>query len=143
MSNAAFGPFVQGILIGEIDLDTAVIKASFVRGYTLDATHKFVSQVVTAGGTLNGTSAALANVSVSATGVVDADDTTVTTTASAVDHGILVYQASAVTGGADVATSAQRVICYLDTGTGLPVQPGTGSTPITWSNGASKILKIG
>lgn len=143
MTNAAYGPGIQGLMTGEIDLDTAVLKAAFVRGYTFSSAHKFVSDVVAAGGVLNGTTAALATVSVSAAGVLDADDTSATTAASASNHGVLLFQASAVTGGADVAQSAQRVICYLDTGTGLPVAPGTGTTPIVWDNGANKILKIG
>lgn len=141
MANALFSTAAEGFIDGSIDLDTAVIKASFVRGYTYSASHKFVSDVTGAGGTLNGTSA-LASKTVTS-GVFDAADTTVTTTASAVDHGILLFQSSAVTGGADVAASAQRVIAWYDTGTGLPIQPGTGSTPITWDNGSSKILKIG
>lgn len=136
-----FTPGLEGWLKGEIDMDTAVIKASFVRGYTFSAAHKFVSDVTGAGGTINGTSAAL-TMSVTG-GTVDAVDTTATTVASAVDHGILVYQSSAVTGGADVAASAQRVVCYIDSGTGLPIQPGTGATPITWDNGTNKILKVG
>lgn len=136
-----FTPGIEGYLKGEIDFDTAVFKASFVRGYTFSAAHKFVSDVTGAGGTINGTSAAL-TVTVTG-GTVDASDTTVTTVASAVDHGILVYQASAVGGGADVAASAQRVVVYLDTGTGLPIQPGSGATPITWDNGTNKIFKVG
>lgn len=142
MANAAYSTFYDGIMTGAIDLDTAVIKCSFVRGYTFSATHSVVSDVTGAGGTVNGTSAALSSVTVSG-GVLDAADTSVTTTASAVNHGILIFQASAVTGGADVAASSQRLICYLDTGTGLPMQPGSGSTAITWDNGTNKILKIG
>ena len=142
MTNAYFTPAVEGFIAGEIDLDTAVIKAAFVRSYTFSASHKFVSDVTTAGGVLNGTSAALTTKTVTG-GVFDADDTTVTTTASAVNHGILLFQSSAVTGGADVAATAQRVIAYYDTGTGLPIQPGSGATPITWDNGTNKILKVG
>lgn len=141
MTNAAFTPFCEGILDGTIDLDTAVIKAAFIRGYTFNAAHKFMSDLL-ATGTLNGTPVALASVTVTG-GVLDAADSSITTTANATNHGIVIYQASAVTGGADVATSAQRVICYLDTGTGLPIQPGTGATPITWDNGTNKILKVG
>ncbi len=137
-----FTPAVEGFISGEIDLDTAVIKAAFVRSYTFSAAHKFVSDVTGAGGVLNGTSAALANKSITS-GVFDADDTTASTTASAVDHGILLFQSSAVTGGADVGAGSQRVIAYYDTGTGLPIQPGTASTAITWSSGANKILKVG
>lgn len=142
MSNAGFSTFYDGIMTGAIDLDTAVIKASFVRGYTFVATHTFVSDVTGAGGTLNGTTAALSSVTVSA-GVFNAANTTASTTASASNHGILIYQSSAVTGGADVAASAQRLICYLDTGTGLPLQPGTGTAAINWDTGTNKILKIG
>lgn len=137
-----YTPTVEGFISAEIDLDTAVIKAAFVRGYTFSAAHKFVSDVTGAGGTLNGTSAALTGKTITG-GVFDAADTTVTTVASAVNHGILLFQSSAVTGGADVAATAQRVIAWYDTGTDLPVQPGTGATPITWDNGASKILKVG
>lgn len=133
----------EGFITGQIDLDTAVIKAAFVRGYTFSAAHKFVSDVTGAGGgTINGASAALANKTIT-NGVFDADDTTVPTTASAVDHGILLYQSSAATGGADVADSAQRVIAWYDTGDDLPVQPGTGNTPIVWDSGTNKILKVG
>jgi hypothetical protein len=141
MTNAAFTPGIEGLMDGSIDLDTAVLKAAFVRSYTFSAAHKFVSDVTTAGGTLNGTSAALSSVTVTG-GVLDAADTSATTTASAVNHAIILFQASAVTGGADVASSAQRLIAYFDTGTGLPIQPGSGSTPITWDNGTNKILKI-
>jgi activator of HSP90 ATPase len=76
-------------------------------------------------------------------GVFNAANTSLTSSASAVNHGILIYQSSAVTGGADVAASAQRVICYLDTGTGLPIQPGAGTVLVTWDTGTNKIFKIG
>ena len=141
MANAYFNAAAEGFISGAIDLDTAVIKCAFVRGYTYDATDVFVSDVV-ATGTINGTSAALSSKTVTG-GVFDAADTTITTTASASDHGLLLFQSSAVTGGSDVAQSAQRVIAYYDTGTGLPAQPGTGDTPVTWSSGSSRILKVG
>jgi hypothetical protein len=136
-----FPTAITGIMTGAIDLDTGVLKAALVRGYTYDGTDSTVADVV-ATGTINGTSAALANVSVTA-GVLDADDTSVSATASATDHGILVFQASAVTGGADVAQDSQRVVAWYDTGTGLPIQPGTGTVDISWSSGTDRILKIG
>lgn len=142
MANTVYPGFKTGILNAEYDLNTASIKATFVRGYTYDSTDLTVADVVAGGGTLNGTSAALTTPTI-VDGVFDADDTTASTTASAVDHGILLFQASAVTGGADVAQSAQKLIAWLDTGTGLPIQPGTGSTPITWDSGANRIFKIG
>lgn len=142
MANGYFTPFTEGLLDATIDLDTAVIKVALVRSYTFSAAHKFVSDVTTAGGVLNGTSAALTTKTVTG-GVFDADDTSVSATASATNHGLLLFQASAVTGGADVAATAQRVIAYYDTGTGLPIQPGTGTVAVTWPAANPKILKVG
>lgn len=141
MTNAPFTGFLEGILDGSIDLDTAVIKVAFIRGYTFSAADKFMNAVL-ATGTLNGTPVALSSVTVTG-GVFDAADSSITTTANATNHSIIIYQASAVTGGADVATSAQRTCLWIDTGTGLPIQPGTGATPITWDNGTNKIAKVG
>jgi hypothetical protein len=141
VANAMFNTAREGLISGAIDIDTAVIKCALVRGYTFTTTHSTVSDVTGAGGTLNGTSAALANKSVTS-GTFDADDTTIDTTASASNHGILLFQSSAVTGGADVAASSQRVIAYYDTGTGLPVVPGTGTATITWSSGSDKIFRL-
>jgi hypothetical protein len=142
MANAVFDTFKEGVLNAAYDLNTATIKCSFVRGYTFSAAHAFVSDVTGAGGTLNGTSAALTTPTIT-NGVFDADDTSITTTANATNHGLLVFQSSAVGGGADVAASAQRVIAYFDTGTGLPIQPGSGAVTVTWDSGTNKILKIG
>lgn len=142
MANAVYPNAITGMMTGLIDLDTASIKAALVRGYTYSTAHTFVSDVTTAGGTLNGTSAALTTPVVTA-GAFNADNTTVSATASAVNHGVLVFQSSAVTGGADVASSAQRVIAYYDTGTGLMIQPGTGTVAINWDTGTNKIFKVG
>ena len=142
MTNAEFDPFNEGILDGTINLSTGTVKVALVRSYTYSAAHKFVSDVTGAGGVLNGTSAALANKTVTG-GVFDADDTSVTATASAVNHGLLLFQSSAAAGGADVAASAQRLIAYYDTGTGLPIQPGTGTVTVTWPAASPKILKVG
>lgn len=142
MANQVFDSFKTGIMTGLIDLDTGVLKVSLVRAYTFSAAHVFVSDVTTAGGVINGTSAALAGVTVTA-GVLDANDTTITTVANASNHTFLVYQASAVTGGADVAATAQRLIAYFDTGTNIPVVPGTGTVSLAWANTTNKIIKVG
>ena len=141
MANAVFNKFKEGVLGADYDLTVATVKCAFVRGYTFDATDEFVSDV-TATGTINGTSAALTTKSIT-NGVFDADNTSITTTANATDHGLLVFQSSAVGGGGDVAATAQRVIAWYDTGTGLPIQPGTGSVSVTWDDGTNRIVKIG
>jgi len=142
MANVLFAKAKQGFLDGSIDLDTAVIKASPIRGYTYSSSHSSVADVTGAGGTLHGTAATLASKTVT-DGVFDAADVTYTALASnATNHGILIYQASAVTGGADVAAASQRAIAYLDTGTNLPFQPNGGDITVAWDSGASKIFAL-
>ena len=145
MANALYDLGREGFLAGEIDWDTAVIKCSLVRGYTPAlTTHKFVSDVTGAGGTLVATSAALTSKTIAA-GVADAADVTFSAVAAgaAIPY-VLVFQASAVTGGADVATSAQRVIALIDSSTGvaLPVTPNGGDIVVQWDAGANKIFKL-
>lgn len=143
MANASYTPFKNGILTGGLyDLDTAVLKVALVGGYTFSATHTFMSEVTAAGGVVNGTPVTLTNPTVVA-GVFDADDVIINTTTSTNQHVLIVYQASAITGGADVAATAQRLLFYIDTGTNLPVVPGTGTVAVTWPNTAGKIYKIG
>lgn len=140
MANALFDPGREGFLAGEIDWDTAVIKVALVRAYTFSAAHKFVSDVTTAGGVLHATSAALTGKTVAA-GVADAADFSFgAVAANANNHSLLVFQSSAVTGGADVAATAQRVILWLDTGTNLPVIPNGGTIDIAWSNTAGTLI---
>lgn len=142
MANVLFAKAREGFATGAIDYDTAVIKVSLLKGYTYNAAHTFVSDVTGAGGTLAGTAQTLASKTATA-GTLDAADVTFTAVASdATNHGVLIYQSSAVTGGADVASSAQRVIAYFDTGTNLPVQPNGGDITVAWSNGSDKILTL-
>lgn len=141
MANSEFLRFNQGILVADYDLQVASIKCALVRGYTFSAAHATVADVV-ATGTLNGTSAALTNVTVT-NGLFDADNTTITTTASAVNHGLLLFQSSAVGGGADVPQNQQLLIAYYDTGSGLPIQPGTGTVSVTWAASSPNILLVG
>jgi hypothetical protein len=141
MANIAFNNFRSGILLADFDLAVASIKAMLVRSYTLDLTDVTVADMVAGGGVINGTSAALGTPTVT-NGVFDAADTTITTTASGTNHILVIAQTSAVTGGADLPTSGQLLIAYIDTGTGLPIQPGTGVVAVTWSAGAAKILAV-
>jgi len=142
MANASYLPFKTGLMGGLFDLDTAVVKCALVSGYLYVGTHTFLSQVTGAGGAINGTPAVLANPTL-VDGVFDADDCTITTTASPSTHALIVYQASAIGGGADVAPTAQRLMFFFEQGTNLPITPGTGNVTITWPNTAGKIYKIG
>lgn len=140
MANALFDPGREGFLAGEIDWNTAVIKCALVRGYTFSAAHKFVSEVTGAGGTLVATSGALTSIAVT-NGVADAADVTFTAVPSgAAITSIVVFQSSAVGGGADVAATAQRLIAFYDTGTGLPVTPNGGDIVVQWGNVAGTLM---
>jgi len=142
MANALFDPGREGFLAGEIDWDTAVIKVSLVRSYTFSAAHKFVSDATTAGAVLAATSAALSSKTITS-GVADAADVTFSAVATgAACSSLLVYQSSAVTGGADVASSAQRLIAYIDTASGLPVTPNGGDINLAFDNGSNRIFKL-
>ena len=142
MANVLCALGKEGLLDDTISLTVAVIKVVPVRGYTYNASHKFVSSVTGAGGTLHGTAQTLASKTYT-NGVFDAADVTFTAlAANANNHGLLVYQASAVTGGADVATSAQRIIAYLDTGTNLPFIPNGSDVVVQWSSLADKIFAL-
>jgi hypothetical protein len=141
MANQVFDPAREGFLKGEIAwTGTPTTKVSLLRGYTYDPADKFVSDV-TATGTIHAT-VTLAN-KTNTNGVADADDITFTApSANLTDHVLLIYQASAVGGGADVAASAQRVIALIDTANGLPVQPNGADISVAWDNGANKIFKL-
>lgn len=141
MANAVFPKAKEGFLDGSIDLDTAAIKVALVRGYTYSSTHEFVSDVIGAG-TIHATSGALTSIDVT-NGVFDAADVTfVTPPTDANQHALLIFQSSAVTGGADVASSSQRVIAWIDTGTGVPIVPAGGDITVVWDDGANKIFAL-
>jgi len=142
MANALYDLGREGFLAGEIDYDTAVIKAILVDTalYTVNlSTHKFLSSIPA--GARVATSAALAGKSVS-NGVADANDVTFTAVTGASVEAIAIVQSSAVAGGADLADTAQRLIVFIDTATGLPIQPNGGDITISWDNGTNKVFKL-
>lgn len=148
MANALYDPGREGFLAGEIDWDTAVIKVALVRltaggAPVFTASQKFVSDL-TATHTIAATSAALSSKTVTS-GVADAGDLTpafAAVAANANNHVLVVFQSSAVGGGADVAATAQRLIAWFDTGTNLPIVPNGGDINIAWDNGANRIFKL-
>lgn len=144
LNSGAFGVTLfpagrEGFLAGEIDWDTATIKAVLVRDYTVDGAHRVVSDVTGAGGTLVATSAALALKTVFG-GVADAADIVFPSVAVGPPITmLLLVQSSAVTGGADVAATAQRLIGYIDSPP-LPFVPNGDDVAVTWSNDRSRIF---
>lgn len=134
----------EGFVAGEIvwrPTGGSVIKASLVRGYTFSVAHKFVSEVISAGGTLVATETL--NSLTNTNGVLDAADAVYETVeeGAAIPH-IIIYQASATTGGSDLPASQQRLIAFLDRGSGLPVLPNGQAITISWSPGADRIVRF-
>jgi hypothetical protein len=222
MANSLYTTAKEGFIAGEIDLNTAIVRMALVRGYTANlGTHKFVSDVTGAGGTIPVASPTMTSISI-ASGIFDAADLTFLAVASgsAIQH-VLVFQSSAVTPSnttisttgtvgtvtaqaatitgmttstglmigspitgtagtgaigtgchvtsivsgtsvtvlatsgltagtvtniatSDVADSAKRVICLMDTSTGvtLPITPNGGDIVVTWDNGTNKIFGL-
>lgn len=143
MANALYSTTKEGFLGADIDWADAVIKAALVRGYTYSAAHQFMSDVTGAGGgTVVATSSALTS-KTKASGVADAATTTFSSVAAGASiPAVILFQSSAVGGGADVADTAQRLIAYLDTGTGLPVTPNGNDIVVAWDTGANRIFKL-
>lgn len=143
MASALFDPGREGFLDGTVQWNaTPSHKAALVRGYTFVASHKFVSDVTGAGGSLVATSAAMSG-KTATNGVGDATDVTFTSVgAGAAIPAVIIFQSSAVTGGADVAASLQRLIAYIDTATGLPVTPNGQNITVAFDNGSNKIFKL-
>lgn len=148
MANAMYDPGREGFALGEIDFDTAVFKFLLVRltaggAAVFTASQKFVSDL-TATHTIAATSGALTGKSAPA-GVLQASALSPAfsaVAANANNHVLVLIQSSAVTGGADVAATAQRLVAWFDTGTNLPIVPNGGDINWTQDSGANKILKL-
>jgi hypothetical protein len=143
MANTLYPLGREGFLDGSIAWNaTAVVKAALVRSGSYNAAHKFVSDLTGAGATLVATSAALGT-KTATQGVADAADIAFTAVAAgAACSALVVFQSSAVTGGADVAATAQRLVAWIDTATNLPVTPNGGDVNVAWDNLANKIFQL-
>lgn len=141
-ANSLYDEAREGFLISQIHMTTATIKIVLVDSadYTVNlATHEFLSSVAGAGRVA--TSGALTT-KTTAAGVFDADDVVLATVTGDPSEAIVIYQSSAVGGGADVADTAQRLIGYIDTATGLPVTPNGGNITVAWDSGSNRIFKL-
>lgn len=141
-ANALYDLGREGLADADIRLITATIKIDLVDSadYAVNlATHQFRSSVASIGRVAS--SGALANKTRTA-GVFDADDVTLSAVTGDPSEAIVIYQASAAGGGADVADTAQRLIGYIDTATGLPVTPNGGNINVVWDSGSNRIFKL-
>ena len=135
MANALYDKGREGILDGTIAWSTDNIKAVLVDTgtYTVNlATHANLSDI-TAGARV-ATSANLAS-KTSTGGVADAADQTFTAVTGASVEAIVLYKDTGTAG-------TSRLLCYIDTGTGLPVTPNGGDITVQFANTSNKIFKL-
>lgn len=145
MTKSLFDPGREGFLTGEISWSVATVKAYLVRSYTFTASHKFTTDLTGAGGVLiqGVTLTGKTTTSGVADATVDALWPSVPAQpGNAAATSLVFIQTSAVGGGADVATSAQRLIGYTDEATNFPVVPNGGNIEWQFPNGADKIFKL-
>jgi hypothetical protein len=142
MANALYAKGRQGFLGGLIDWDTAVIQTSLTRGYSPSiSTHVFVSDVIAAGGILEVTATLTGKTIID--GIADADNVLFPAIPSGpACNRLIIYQASAPSGGVILATSQQRLICLIDTAPGLPYTPNGSTLTVQWSNTTNRIFKL-
>lgn len=134
MANALYDKGREGFLDGSIDWDTDTIKVSLVRGYTPNTSTDDNLDDVTGSGTLVAT-ATLGSKTVT-NGVADAADVTFTSVSAGAACDLLVIYKDTGT------ASTSRLVCKIDTATGLPVTPNGGDITVIWDSGANKIFKL-
>lgn len=134
MANALYGKGKEHILNGDIDIDTATIKAILLSSSYVPSlsTHEIISDVSTyrlnTDQTLTGVTKAL--------GVVDANDVTFTAvTTGATAKYVALYKDSGVVG-------TSYLIALYDTITNFPVTTNGGDIVIQWDNGANKLFAL-
>jgi hypothetical protein len=135
MANALYDKGREGFLDGSIDWDTNDIKLVFVDEAddtpALDTDDNLDDR---AGASRVGTSGNFASKTVTA-GVADAADVTVSAVTGDQFESIDIYKDTGV-------ESTSRLICNIDTATGLPCTPNGGDITVQWDSGASKIFKL-
>ena len=126
MANAVYPAYKEACLDGSAeDLSSVNIKICLVDTgtYTYSATHNFlddISGIVATSGNLSGKSIT--------DGAFDADNVTFSSVSGSSAEAIIVYYDSG-------SASTSRLICYIDTATGLPVTPNGGDITVTWDAG--------
>lgn len=136
MANALYDAGREAFLAGDLDWAVDTIKLTLVDNadYVVNlATHDFYDDVTAAGRVA--TSGAFASKTTTA-GVADAADVTLTAVTGDVSESIVIWEDDA---GAE---TADRLIAYIDTATGLPVTPNGGDITVAWDSGANKIFKL-
>jgi hypothetical protein len=135
MAHFAFSEGKRGLLNATIRWETATIKVAMAKNYTPDATDVMVSDMAGSGYTGIVNSTVMTGCTIDSTGKFLANPMTITSTPydPLNSYGLVVYQASAASGGPDLNTNAQRLIFWFDTSTYIPIKPVGSNVDIDWS----------
>ena len=135
MANALYDHGREGFLDGSIDYDTNDIKLVLIDEAddtpALDTDEDLADIVAGARVAVSGNFAG----KTVAAGVADANNVTLSAVSGDVSESITIYADSGVEG-------TSRLICNIDTATGLPVTPNGGDITVQWDDGANKIFKL-
>lgn len=131
MASAMYSFGKGSIAKAEIVLASDDIRVLLVdSGYTFDDADQYVSDITA--GTEVARSSALANQTISTTGVFDADDKVFTAVTGDTVANAILYKYNA-------ADAAARLISFHE---GVDVVPNGQDITVVWSSGASKIFKL-
>lgn len=134
MSNTLYPKAKQALLTAGFNLTTDTIRALLVdlNDYTYSAAHEFLSDIPSAARVA--TSGPLVNKTVT-NGVFDADDPTFTAATGDQSEAVVLYKDTGT------ATSS-RLLLFLDTAQGFPVQPNTGDIIVQFDGGGNRIFAL-
>lgn len=125
---------------GSIIWTTGVFRAQLWRGAAYVPTHTTVAQLVDAGATLVATSNPL-ETSVTSAGACDAADVDFPSIADGpVITVMTIAQTSGPDGGAELPTSEQRLVAFLNRGKNLPLTPTGRPIRVRWSDTAARVF---
>lgn len=103
-------------------------------GYTFNASlDEFFASVPTAARV--GFSAPSLAAKTATSGIADANDTVFSAVSGPTVSAIVIYKQGA-------AATSSPLIAYIDTATGMPVQPNGGDITVQWDSGTNKIFKL-
>ncbi len=143
MANALYDKGRQAFLEGGVAWLTNKLALVLVDSadYTVDlVNHEFLSSIAAAGRVARATISATGRTSTA--GVADAADVTFPAVTGDPSEYLILVRAAAATADADLADTAQRLILFIDTATGLPVTPNGGDIAVAWQNTSPFIFKL-
>jgi len=136
MANALYAKAKEAFLGADLDLLNVTLKTALVKNtYSVDlVNHEFLSDVGTSN--IAATSFALEQIKID-DGVFDAENETIENYGTSGFAYLIIYQDSGL-------SSTSRLIAYIDTADGLPVNSTNETISITiqWSDLATKIFSL-